>query len=338
MDDKNTQDQAKNDLSKHRHASRLGTPGLSAPKEGADSSRSARVSKSLKRARLSQRRAGTKTRGRAQQILSIPARYLSATIAILLAASIVISNLVFDTRAVVMLVIVVAIVVFARGWADLVQTPVRYTSLVTILIVGIVTVIAISVSDDFAWATVGLGMVVLVAAVMEATRPLPRTDLLHSLSASVFGGFVVVIGSAWVTLCESELWSAVMVTAALAFIVTMVGNQLGASAGANALWALLLGPLSAVTVTGIALAVGQPASLLSFVFASMSTAVPPQVSLLLMSALIGLGMGGVIVIVDMLFGEHDRRIPEAGAFSRGAMKFLLAVMPIYVIVRVGALL
>ena len=120
-----------------------------------------------------------------------------------------------------MLVIVVAIVVFARGWADLVQTPVRYTSLVTILIVGIVTVIAISVSDDFAWATVGLGMVVLVAAVMEATRPLPRTDLVHSLSASVFGGFVVVIGSAWVTLCESELWSAVMVTAALAFIVTM---------------------------------------------------------------------------------------------------------------------
>lgn len=170
MDDKNTQDQAKNDLSKHRRASRLGTPGLSAPKEGADSSKSARVSKSLKRARVSQRRAGTKSRGRAEQILSIPARYLSATIAILLAASIVVGNLVFDTKAVVMLVVVVAMVTFARGLADLVRTPVRYTSLVTILLVGLVTVIAISVSDDFAWATVGLGMVVLVAAVMEATR------------------------------------------------------------------------------------------------------------------------------------------------------------------------
>ena len=117
-----------------------------------------------------------------------------------------------------------------------------------------------------------------------------------------------------------------------------MGNQLGASAGANALWALLLGPLSAVTVTGIALAVGEPASLLSFALANTSSAVPPQVSLLLMSALLGLGVGGVIVIVDMLFGEHNRRISEAGAFARGAMKFLLAVMPIYVIVRVGALL
>lgn len=338
MDDKNAKNQAKNDFGKHRRASRLGTPGLSAPKEGADSSKPARVSKSLKRARVSQRRVGTKNRGRAQQILSIPTRYLSATIAILLAGSIVIGNLVFDTRLVVSLVVGVAMVIFARGWADLVQTPVRYTSLVTILLVGLVTLAAISISDDFAWATVGLGMVVLVAAIMEATRPLPRTDLLHSLSASVFGGFVVVIGSAWVTLCESELWSAVMVTAALAFIVTVVGNQLGASAGANALWALLLGPLSAVVVTGIALAVGQPASLLSFAFSNTSSAVPAKLSFLLMSALIGLGVGGVIVIVDMLFGEHNRRFSEAGAFSRGAMKFLLAVMPIYVIVRVGALL
>ncbi|EPD31140.1 hypothetical protein [Gleimia europaea] len=337
MEDKNVQNQPTNNLRKHRRASRRAAPGLSAPKEGADAAKPSYASRSLQRTGASQRRAGTQVRSKAGQILSIPARYLSATVAILLAASVVVGYLVFDTRAVVTLVVVAAVVIFARGWADLVQTPVRHTSLVTILVVGFITLIAISVSDDFAWATVGLGLVVLVAAVMEATRPLPRADLLHSLSASVFGGFVVAIGSAWVTLCKSEVWSAIMVTAALALIVTMIGNQLGASAGANALWALLLGPFSSIAIVLIALAVGEPASLLSFAFANASSTASAKTSLLLMSALIGLGVGGVIVIVDMLFGEHYRRMSEAGALARGAMKFLLAVMPIYVIVRVGAL-
>ncbi|MDO5034900.1 MAG: hypothetical protein Q4E01_05905 [Actinomycetaceae bacterium] len=292
----------------------------------------------MRDARDSQRRRGTMRAGRMDRILSIPAQYLSATVAILLAAIVLIGYPLFEVRDVVTFAVVAGILVLAHGWADLVRAPAKYMSAVTILLTGLLAVVAVRLTDDYAWATVALGLVVLIAAIMEMTRPLPRANLVQSLSSSAFGGFVAVTGVAWITLCRSELWAAIMMTAASLVIVTVIGNQLGRTVRANALWAFVFAVAASVAASLIAISMGRPAGVLSITFGRLVGSTSAEVSLVAVSVLMGLGVAAVVVIVDVLFGEHERRISEAGALARGAAKFLLAVMPIYVIARVGALL
>lgn len=269
--------------------------------------------------------------------MTVPVRYLSASVAIILSVLMLIANLAFHNRVPVAVVVVIAIVVLANGWSDLVQAPERYTSAITILLVGGLTTVAVVLTDDFAWATIGLGMVVMIGAIMEMSRPQPRANLLQSLSASVFGGFVAVLGVAWMTLAGSPLWSVIMSIATVAIVLAVIGNQIGSTLKSNSIWAIVLGTLGSIATAALTIWLGGPGSILDMAFPSRLAGFSNVATAFLIAGLMGLGIGAVVALMDTLFGEHNRRISEAGAFARGAAKFLTAIMPIYVIVRVGAL-
>ena len=127
-----------------------------------------------------------------------------------------------------------------------------------------------------------------------------------------------------------------MVGAALIVICAVIGNQFGVRVRARALGALLGGLLGGVVVAAIAYALKPRASLINLL-TPFNDPQNPLLSLAVASLAMGMAIGIVIALVDMVFGERIRRCTEAGAFARGAMKFLLVVMPIYMLVRIGAL-
>lgn len=334
QDNANSNDKNANNLGKHRLVSRQATPGVSGPRKESVNTPS-RLSRSLREAKKTQ--ASGRNGRKMERLLTVPVRYLSASVAIILSVLMLIANLAFHNRVPVAVVVVIAIVVLANGWSDLVQAPERYTSAITILLVGGLTTVAVVLTDDFAWATIGLGMVVMIGAIMEMSRPQPRANLLQSLSASVFGGFVAVLGVAWMTLAGSPLWSVIMSIATVAIVLAVIGNQIGSTLKSNSIWAIVLGTLGSIATAALTIWLGGPGSILDMAFPSRLAGFSNVATAFLIAGLMGLGIGAVVALMDTLFGEHNRRISEAGAFARGAAKFLTAIMPIYVIVRVGAL-
>lgn len=293
----------------------------------------------LARRRRTEPSSGTGTRRRPRnlnRLITIPFNYLSASTVVVLATIMTGLYLATQWRDVVTVSVIVAIIILANGWSGLVHSPTRYAPALTALIAGIGSTLAVRATGDLAWATVGIGVSVVVAAIAEMARPLPREDLLQSIASSTSAAFVAVLGSAWVGLSSSPIWSIVMVGAALIVISSVIGNQFGTRVRARALGAVLGGLVGGFAVATIAYALKPRASLINLL-TPFNNPANPLLSVAIASLIMGVAIGLVIALVDMIFGERIRRCTEAGAFARGAMKFLLVVMPIYMLVRIGAL-
>lgn len=322
-----------------RIAQHSATPGISRPQTPVESGQSApripqtRLSRSLRKKRDAAKVEPPPSRVR--RILSIPLSYLSASVAAILSIFMAVGYLATGYRDFVTVSVVAAILILANGWSGLVPAPTKHTSAVTATTVGVLAVLAVRITDDMAWATISLGVAVLVAAIAEMARPLPRENLVQSISASTAAAVTAVLGSAWVGLATSKLWSAVLVGSAVVVTFAVIGNQIGKSAKANTIGALTLGSLSGLAMGLLAQYLGAELHLIQYAFPTLAGTFSPYVAVVIVSTVMGFAIGMTIALVDIVFGEHVRRCTEAGALARGAMKFLLVVMPIYVIVRIG---
>lgn len=275
--------------------------------------------------------------GGIRSIIEVPLRYLSASIVVVLSLVMATAYSITQLRDVVTITVIFAILILANGWSGLVHAPNRYPAAITATLIGVSTVFAVRVTDDMAWGTVALGAAVLVAAIVEMGRPQPREELVESISASVTAGLTAILGSAWVSLTTSPLWSVILIGAAVVTSLTVVGNQFGSSVRANAVGSLGVGTAAGLFMGGVAALLGQDTHIIALAFPSLPGSLSPTVSIVVTSGVLGLAIGAVIAIVDGLVGEHNRRCTEAGAFARGATKFLMAVVPIYILVHIGAL-
>ena len=281
-------------------------------------------------------RAGARTSSWSR-IISVPLTYLSASMAVIFAVAMTVGYLATQWRDVVTVVVTLAVVVFANGWSDLVSAPDRMATRTTVTVSGVLAVIAVRLTGDFAAAAFVLGLVVLVAAVAEMARPTPREDLAASLSASTVGSLIAIAGVTWVGLSSSSPWLTISVASCVVVTCAVVGNQLGSSLRAHAVGALVCGAIGGLILGIIAsMVVGQTA-IIRMIFPSFTGVVAPIVAVIFLAMALGVMIAVVVALVDVLVGDHHRRHRESAAFARGAMKFLLVAVPIYVIVRIGAL-
>ncbi|MCS4484685.1 hypothetical protein NXS08_04185 [Gleimia sp. 6138-11-ORH1] len=270
------------------------------------------------------------------RVIKLPLRYLSATTVVLLLLFMAIFFGLTGQRDIITFTVAVAVVVLAYGWHDLVDAPTRNSSLITILLVGIINIIVIRLTGDLAWAGISAGLSILIAAVAETLRSAPRLNLLESLSSSVFGALVAIIGSGWVALETSQLWSTILLACTIMVAAAVVGNQVGSTLRTNAIGALVAGSISGLLLGLLATQLSNFQRIAHLALESLSSKIDPLLGMLFLTTSLGFALGGVITTVDALFGEHKRRRSEKAAFARGAMKFLLVVMPIYVLIRTGA--
>lgn len=270
------------------------------------------------------------------QLIKLPLSYLSAStvVALLLTTTILFS--LTQLPDVITITVVAAIIILAYGWKDLVQAPTEKAGLITILTVGIPNLLVIRLTGDLAWAGITLGITIIIAALYEMSRPLPRENLVESISTSVFGGLVAIVGSAWVALESSQLWSSILIACTVMVGAAVIGNQAGTTIKSNAIGALAGGAVSGAVLGLIAVALDTHQRFVHLAINSLLDRFSPTFGILLLAITLGIALGAVITAIDALFGEHHRKCTEKGAFARGAMKFLLAVLPIYVLVRTGA--
>lgn len=270
------------------------------------------------------------------KIIKLPLRYLSATTVVLLLLVMASLFALTNQHDVITFTVAIAVVILAYGWRDLVGTPSRHGALFTILVVGIINIIVIRLTGDLAWAGISAGLSVLIAAIVEMQRAMPRLNLIESISTSVFGALVAIIGSGWVALESSQLWSTILLACTIMVAAAVVGNQVGTTLLTNAIGAVSAGSLSGLALGFVATQLDNHQRIAHLALDSLSTKIDPTLGIIILTTSLGFALGGVITTVDALFGEYNRQCNEKAAFARGAMKFLLAVMPIYVLIRTGA--
>lgn len=270
------------------------------------------------------------------RIINVPLSYLSATTVVGLLTFMAVAFLLTGQPDVITFTVVFAIAILAYGWRELVDSPSRNGALATIALVGISNTLLIRLTYDLAWAGISIALSVLIAAIVEMLRPLPRPRLIESISASVFGALVAVVGSGWVALESSQLWSTILLACSITVAGAVIGNQFGTTLKGNAFGAVAAGTLSGAALGGIALLRGAHHQIVHLSFSAFTDAVNPILGIFMLTCGLGFALGLVIALVDALFGDYHRNYNERGAFARGAMKFLLAVLPIYILIRTGA--
>lgn len=270
------------------------------------------------------------------KIINLPLSYLSATTVVLLLTFMSLAFLLTGLADVITFTGVFAVLILAYGWSELVDAPTHRGSMTVITLIGILNLLIIRLTNDLAWVGISVAFSVLVAALAEMLRSTPRPRLVESLSSSVFGSLIAIVGSGWVALESSQLWSTILISCSLIVAAAVIGNQFGTTLKGNAIGALTMGTVSGTVLGGIAVALGAHQQIVHLSFNTFTDKLNPISGIFLLTSTLGFALGLVITLVDALFGDYQRNCNERGAFARGAVKFLLAVLPIYVLIRTGA--
>ena len=288
------------------------------------------------------------------------ARYGSPVSAIVMAAlvvGIVVGN---GPTLLVVGVVSLASVLVAWGWPSLTDTHMGVLAQVTTAFVGIASALVTALTHNFAQVApvLGLGIGCAVAITLffgptpvdhsHVTRgdaPLPRaessTSVHHSgalrMTANTICAMAVTSTAAcWVALIDSPAWAPLAVPAGIIVAAVVLGDQCGRSFRANSWGAVLVAVLVGVVLTVLASAMGQ-ASTLPVVFGYIRHYLGPNVAAGLLGLVTGIVVACSVIAVDGLLGDHARHGSRLGAAARGCVKFLVSAVPVYAMIRVGAL-
>ena len=165
-------------------------------------------------------------------------------------------------------------------------------------------------------------------------RALPSVLALPSAVASLL---VAVGGSAWVALAVQDQWSPTLPLACLMAAAVVLGDQFASSFRANSVGALLAGALAGVAcMLGLEM-LDMGGTSVSSLLPALAATFGPRAAPPLFGVATGIAVALAIIAVDGLLGDHLRRSSHTGALARGSAKFLVAVLPIYALIRIGGI-
>lgn len=148
---------------------------------------------------------------------------------------------------------------------------------------------------------------------------------------------VAVGGSAWVALSVRDQWLPAVPFTCLLAVVVVLGDQVGGTFRSNSIGAVLTGVVCGA-VAGSALGTFGPRGVpVSTVLPSLARLVGERPASVLAGIVVGLAVALVVVVVDGLLGDHARPTSLTGAIARGTAKFLVAVLPVYALIRIGGI-
>ena len=270
-------------------------------------------------------------------------------------------------------VVACAAPVLALGWAGLTQVPLSRAEVGVCALAGAAGAVAVQVTRDLSATTtvLALGFVALSVAVLAShgavgSGPPPgqagpdrtsgpagvavprrrrsgrRRDSatlpsLLSAPAAACCLLVAVGGSAWVALSVRDQWLPAVPFTCLLAVVVVLGDQVGGTFRSNSIGAVLTGVVCGA-VAGSALGTFGPRGVpVSTVLPSLARLVGERPASVLAGIVVGLAVALVVVVVDGLLGDHARPTSLTGAIARGTAKFLVAVLPVYALIRIGGI-
>lgn len=261
------------------------------------------------------------------------------------------------------LIVAVAGVGLGIGWPELTGIPLTVSGRVVMIAAGVIAGSGVAVRHDMASVTVaaGLGVVCLFAAELLVS-PAPRdlsagrpeggrtraapgasdgrgpTPMTTALPGAVTGALVATAGACWVALAANPQWSATVVISCLVVLTTVVGDQIGRTYRSNSLGALSGGVLGGLAVGGAYAAARHGGATLPRVLPVLAQGIGDIGAVVVAGLATGVSVALAVIAIDGLLGDHSgRRSSTRGALSRGCAKFLVAVVPFYVMIRIGGI-
>ena len=248
-------------------------------------------------------------------------------------------------------VVAVASLLLAIGWPTLARLHMPWLAQGVLALGGTLTPIAVAYwkNLDIAVPLTGITLVALVAAII-LDAPAPRdhsvgrtsehwgsTALSAALASSVTALLIITSGSMWVSLTVHERWSVIGPLAALIAIVGAAAARAGRSAKAGVVIAMLAGIVAGLVAASIAWFLGETSDLLPVVFPFIAKRFGDFAAFLTLGGVTGFGVGFAVSVVDALLGERASSAQFASVLGRGAAKFLVAVLPVYAMIRIGGI-
>ena len=239
-----------------------------------------------------------------------------------------------------------ACVLLVAGWPRLSRVDTSPVVQIVVAVAGstIPSAVAYWQNLDIAVALMGIALAVAVAATV-LTAPAPRDrsvspgDWSESASGAVANTVTLLLfimgGSMWVSLTVLERWSVTVPVVAFAALVVVWGNQVGRSKRVQACVTVALGLVAGLVAAWGAWYLGRTAGLLPAVFPTLAERYNEFDAFLVFGGVTGTGVGGAIVVVDGLLGTRTRDQALIAVAARGAAKFLIAVLPVYAMVRIS---
>jgi hypothetical protein len=207
-----------------------------------------------------------------------------------------------------------AVLVLALGWGSLLDLPAPRGSAVVISVIGLagagVALQADAMTRPLAPFAALMALAVLLAFAHELLRRHGRPHLVESVTGTLSGQAIVLIGGGWVMLPSTKL--------GLTAVTTAVGCVLGARVGA-------LLPVPARWVGWVALAGGLVAGVFAGVMVTPARVLPV--------ALLALGVSCVVAGLDRLLLRLPTARGAAGMLAAAAAPVLAVGTVAYVLTR-----
>lgn len=118
-----------------------------------------------------------------------------------------------------------AVIIFAVGWASLFRLPANggSTLVVTLTSAGGLACVALTASEPWLrYLPVVLAFGVFLAFINEMLRPIPRTDLIGSLFGTVTGIIIGVCGAGWLAAFKLDSGAEIVVVSAIALAAASI--------------------------------------------------------------------------------------------------------------------
>ncbi|PID97852.1 MAG: hypothetical protein CSA82_02245 [Actinobacteria bacterium] len=304
---------------------------------------------------------------REEKSFHFPLRWVSPLVVVVAALMVSISVWKLDSLWPIVGIVSVCAALIAWGWRNLVGIPLALPSQIVIVAAGTAAGISVALTRDQMSVTfvMGIAMVVLIA-VEVWLAPTPRNyteqETSHSqapydtkrqkgddvrkswsyasttsaVAASATALLIAVGGSGWVALAFVEGWRILVPMAAVVVAFVVGANQVGHSWVLQSLMAVVAGVLSGA-VGALFLRARSGNAFSAVVLPVISTQFGDAAAIAIFGAFSGASVAVAVSIVDALLGNHRKNLGGKAAFGRGAVKFLVAGLTIYALVRIGGI-
>lgn len=230
------------------------------------------------------------------------------------------------------IVVMVAVLAFAFGWAHLTHLPARRISFILLAIVGVLVVGTAHFFEDFSIVAEAVGFGIIGAFLAEMFRN-PRPYLLASVSGNIAGILVISTAGAWIMLENGRLWYFLMVPGAL----TLLGGCVGLAMSAN--WRLRWRVVVTI-LTSVCFGVGAGAAIMLMgenvhdALITFAGGHLPTFSVALLSGLmLGIVVGTSFAVLAALFSGDLAPSTVRAAVAQAVIPVLAAAIPIYILAR-----
>lgn len=255
----------------------------------------------------------------------------------------------------VVTVVAVADIGLAAGWSTLTRTSGSLPDALVVALAGVAASLVVGATGEMSWAQALVGVAVVALVTVEVfTAATPRdhsrpdgssptgpprawlrTGTFPTMAVALTAVPVVVGGSAWAALAWNPDWTVTTLLACGVTALVVLGDQVGRTFRTQSLWALAAGVLAGVVVSVGVVWAGTTGQLVPTVLPALADVAGEQPAMVLHGVFTGVAVALAVIAVDALLGEHRRSSPPLGAVARGCMKYLVAAIPVYMMMRIG---